>query len=532
MNEKINTLRKKVEGHIGSNKDRPEYGETELREMMQEFKTVLEELQVADEELRTQNEELLAGHFSLVEERQRYQDLFEFTPDAYLVTDLMGVVREANQAAQVLLNIDYHYLIGKPLISYVSVTHRKYFRNLLAHTYDSVDIEITFKRRSGSDFEGAVRIAQIKKPGGEITGFRWIIRDITEHKRLAQKLHESQERFLKIFTHATPGIALLTRDRRIVDSNPAFQNLLQSSSEDLVNTDLTRFIIAEDKPQFHECFQRTLNASTENGRVEIRFTRKDNTVVCSLVSFSSMLHLKDGQPHIILFINDITEQKQIAAERVEMQHRVIDSIESERSHLARDLHDNPLQTLNGVLFLLADINSTGLDPENRQKFDQVRSIVRDVANALRVTCGELRSPSLNSFGLKKGIVAYFDRFNELYPGIEISLVFEGDHNHLPERLSLALYRILQESMANVLRHAEATHVDIRVKMVEDLISVRIADNGVGFQLPASMVDFMRMGHYGLAGIAERVEMIGGTLAIESAPWIGTVIEVSVDPHSM
>ena len=61
-----------------------------------------------------------------------------------------------------------------------------------------------------------------------------------------------------------------------------------------------------------------------------------------------------------------------------------------------------------------------------------------------------------------------------------------------------------------------------------LISVRIADTGVGFQLPASMVDFMRMGHYGLSGIAEWVEMIGGTLAIQSAPGIGTVIEVSVD----
>jgi len=102
MNEKLEMMRKKVKDHAISNNDGSETMDSDLKEMLQEFMTALEELRVADDELRNQNEELVAGRQALEEERQRYQELFELAPDAYLITDHVGVVREANQAALLL----------------------------------------------------------------------------------------------------------------------------------------------------------------------------------------------------------------------------------------------------------------------------------------------------------------------------------------------------------------------------------------------------------------------------------------------
>ncbi len=153
MNEKLEMMRKKVEDHTISNHDGSEAMDSDLKEMLQEFMTALEELRVADDELRSQNEELVAGRQALEEERQRYQELFELAPDAYLITDHVGVVREANQAALLLLNIDYKFLVGKPLTSFVPEEKRRTFRRFMANIDQTVDLEMTFRRRGGSNIK-------------------------------------------------------------------------------------------------------------------------------------------------------------------------------------------------------------------------------------------------------------------------------------------------------------------------------------------------------------------------------------------
>jgi PAS domain S-box-containing protein len=529
MNHKIEMMRKKVEGQLGSNKDGPGPKDSHQSEVLQEFMTVLEELQVADEELRTQNEELIAGRQALEEERRRYQELFDLSPDAYLVTNSMGVVLEANRTALFLFNIDYRFLIKKPLISFIPEANRRAFRRTIMSIDEMIDIEMTFSRRGKlPDFEAAVRIAPMSNPQGVLIGFRWIIRDITEQKQLAWELRVSQERFQKVFTNTSTGIALLKMNGQIAESNTAFQNLLQTTPEELKKEDLSEFVVSDDKPLFNDRLRRLFDLPVENTKGEIRFSRKDGSVFWGLISFSMMSQGEGSQPYAILIVEDITIQKQLTSERIEMHHRVIDSIEAERNNLARELHDNPLQTLNGALFLLVDIDYERLDDENAQKLILVRQTLRDVANSIRLTCSDLRSPTLNTFGLKKGIMAYIHQFIEHNPNIKINLKGEGEETPLPDRLSLALFRIVQESMDNVLRHSDATQVDITLNFTHPMILLRIADNGVGFDPPKNFIDLMRNGHYGIAGIAERVEMFGGDLKIDSNPGSGTVVEVTVN----
>ncbi len=109
----------------------------------------------------------------------------------------------------------------------------------------------------------------MKTPEGKVKGFRWVIRDITEQKRLSQELRESQERFQKIFANATLGITLLKMNRQIVDSNSSFQNLLKSRAEELQNADLARFVFKDDGPFLDACLRRLSNSQAGSSRVEI-----------------------------------------------------------------------------------------------------------------------------------------------------------------------------------------------------------------------------------------------------------------------
>ena len=157
----------------------------------QDLQTTVEELRVADEELRQQNEELLQAHLELDEERRRYRELFEFAPDAYLVTSLAGIILEANQPASRLLGIPSSYLPGKALATYIASEDRPRFRALLNHPGD-VDAahSALFRMRTRDGLRPYVELTYslVKSSDQSPTGIRWLIRDVTEQERMARQI--------------------------------------------------------------------------------------------------------------------------------------------------------------------------------------------------------------------------------------------------------------------------------------------------------------------------------------------------------
>jgi PAS domain S-box-containing protein len=171
----------------------------QLEESLEGLSTAIEELQVAGEELRQQNEELALARSVIEEERARYQGLFDFAPDAYLVTNPHGIIREANQAAVALLSAGKDFLVGKPLVRYVAKEDHKLFHlrlSTLAEQERWEDWEPTFKPPRGKAFPAALAINAIRDLDGKLVGLRWLIRDITERKRaerLLQVAHDELE---------------------------------------------------------------------------------------------------------------------------------------------------------------------------------------------------------------------------------------------------------------------------------------------------------------------------------------------------
>ncbi len=210
--------------------------------------------------------------------------------------------------------------------------------------------------------------------------------------------------------------------------------------------------------------------------------------------------------------------------RVRVQHRLIQQREMERLHIASQLHDSVLQELIGIHFNFSEaINITDKDMR-LQKMDAIQHEIREQIHALRDYCIELRPPSLAPFGLERAIRSHMSTFHDHYPGYHCSLNLYEDGKTLPEELRMALYRVYQEAMNNIIKHAGADHVWVRLSLRNDQVELEIRDNGKGFLLPEHWAEKMaHLGHFGLLGMQERLEAMGGKLRILTRSGKGTKI---------
>lgn len=184
-----------------------------VRATCEELYTTLEELQVAEEDLREHNEQLAAAHEAVEAERQCYQELFEFAPDGYLVTDTEGVIQAANRAVAMLLNCSQQLLVGKPLVVFVAQQeHRSFYSELTRlRQVDGVkDWEVRVYPRDGEAIDAALSVAVVRNRQGELVALRWLLRDITERKqneKIRRDLEKEKElsqlklRFFSMVSH-------------------------------------------------------------------------------------------------------------------------------------------------------------------------------------------------------------------------------------------------------------------------------------------------------------------------------------------
>ena len=190
--------------------------EDELEATLEDLATAVEELRVADEELRQQNAELSNAYGALERERQRYQELFEFAPDAYLVTDLKGTIQQANRAAGALLRMPRKYMVGKPLGAYIERDDFHAFRTRLQRLAEIDDDrvrewDVRLRPRGYREpTDASVSVGAVRDMNGKVVGLRWLLRDITERKRAEaeiQRLNAELERRVRERTGQLEAVA-------------------------------------------------------------------------------------------------------------------------------------------------------------------------------------------------------------------------------------------------------------------------------------------------------------------------------------
>jgi len=215
------------------------------------------------------------------------------------------------------------------------------------------------------------------------------------------------------------------------------------------------------------------------------------------------------------------EVRRHVVEVEQLHKRLLRAREEERKSLARELHDEAIQSLVGMNYRLAHLESG--------QTQTLRQEVLRIVEELRGMIHRLRPPALDNFGLVTAVRSELrERTVRSHGSLRIDLHVEGDPEMgIPEEVGLCLYRVMQEALTNVERHSEAGQVDVTLVMEEEESRLSVRDNGKGFPVPQQLGLLLEADHFGLVGVRERVELLHGTLEIDSAPGSGTTLRARI-----
>lgn len=430
---------------------------------------------------------------------------------------------------------------------------------------DTPRVTANFERAlTGVSFQDLVEIDQhyyliyyepVRNSSGEITGVIGTSLDITDNKRLQQELYErvqelgslekdlqqrleerkralellndseealqlSEQRFRTIFQSADIGIELVDLDGRLMACNPSVARIFGYDEQELLETAIEKIDHPVNVTFLDEKFKRLQAGNLDHYTTERAYRHKSGQVIWCVATVTLVRGINGAPQYTICMITDETEMR-------EMHRRLAAGREEERHFLARELHDGPIQDLYGLSYSLKAFADRLPDEIDTGVVEDILSDVQKVVHTLRNISSELRPPALAPFGLEKAIRSHAQQFRDAHPALKVRLDLLPDGQRLPSNIRLALFRIYQASLANVLRHAEANQVDILLEVDDEQVRLEVRDDGKGFVTPARWIHLARNGHLGIVGAIERAESIGGVLEIESAPGKGTRVCVVV-----
>ena len=230
--------------------------------------------------------------------------------------------------------------------------------------------------------------------------------------------------------------------------------------------------------------------------------------------------------------NAMTESLERAAqeraERDELRARYVSGViaaqEEERKRIARELHDGTSQTLTSLLVGLRTLEGTCIGEESRQQLEDLRRVAVQTLEEVHDLALRLRPSVLDDLGLPAALGRHISEYNQRH-SVKADLVVHGlGEERLPAPVETALYRIVQEALTNVVRHARARHASVLLEKRDGCLRVVVEDDGQGFDVSTVGRDSR---HLGLYGIRERAELLGGSVKIESEPGRGTSVFVEI-----
>ena len=358
--------------------------------------------------------------------------------------------------------------------------------------------------------------------------FESLLTEVTERLSAKQALERSEERFHTIFESVTVGIKVLDINGDILQTNSAFCNMIGYTEAELVGRRFHDFLHPEDVGKGLKLFEDVKLGKVSSFRFEHRALHKDGSILWVKTNFTVIKPgIGDAAPAFVAgIVENITESKRLEAEMAELSSRLQSSVEMERLRVAQELHDGPMQSLHSAIYRIEELRSKSA-PSLADDLKDVKETIQSVLQDLRGTAKELRPPTLSSFGLENAIRSHANDIADKYPHLSIQLSLAHDRQMLPEKVRLALFRIFQQCMANVLRHSGATHVRVRFSFDVEEAYLEVSDDGKGFDVPSNWIQFLRQGHYGLASAAERATSLGGVLKVESKPGGSTMVRVRI-----
>jgi two-component system sensor histidine kinase UhpB len=286
-------------------------------------------------------------------------------------------------------------------------------------------------------------------------------------------------------------------------------------------------ILPQDAERIHLRIEEALR-ERRGFRCDYRVTRKNGDIRV-LQDRGNVILNAEAQPiRLVGTAQDVTERKRAekalrkyAARLKALSRRLLEVQEAERRHLARELHDEFGQVLSAITLHLHAARSLA-GGAALPRLDECSKLLKQAGEQVRTLALELRPTMLDSLGLESTLRWLADHHQQA-TGCEVKVLGHLSGTPLPPELAIACFRVAQEALTNAMRHAAARHFWIEMSQSEKNLELAVSDDGVGFDVALIQVQAAKRGSLGLLGMRERVQVLGGTLDVESAPGRGTRI---------
>ena len=363
--------------------------------------------------------------------------------------------------------------------------------------------------------------------GGK-TQFQTLFQDITERKRVEMALRQSEEFNSSLLNNCPSPILVLNADASVKYVNPALEQLTGFSSAELVGKNPPYpWWIEETREELSQRLMLAMRRGRGTGKSETLLRKKNEELFWVEKTFKTVKVNGEFKYYLINWV-DLTERKRLKANMEFYLSEITRSQEAERKRIAREIHDESIQSLSTLALGIDAIakEKEKLPKDVIRRLKGLRAETNSILDGLRRFSHELRPGVIDQIGLVPALEILIE---ELHKGNNVktnSLEVIGSERRLTTNTELVLFRIAQEALRNVKRHSGATQSAIRLKFTRGKVRLTVSDNGKGFEPPEILSDFAVESKLGLIGMQERTRLLNGKLLVRS--WVGRGTTVIVE----
>ncbi len=543
------------------------------------------ELQVHQVELEMQNSELQGARDRLEIQLEKYTDLYDFAPVGYFSLDEQGSIMEVNLTGAAMLGLERSRLVNRRLPRFVAPASQPMFMTFLKKVFTGSKAQICealFQKEGGGTFWASVRATPAVCLKGVPKWCRASFVDITRHKLVNDKLRESDERYRTLFDLGPVGVYSCEASGVIREFNRAAVEVwgCKPALGDTEKRFCGSFKLFRPDGRFVPHAQCPM-AEVLSGKIaevrdmEVLIERPDGSRVTVVVNIRPLKNERGEVTGAINCFYDITARKRAEATQLRikvlgasnrklemeivrrqrvvkalnkserssrqlldqsrlMQERlrllsrqVLSAQEDERKRISRELHDVIAQTLTGINVRLSALKKEAtIDTKNLERnIARTQELVEHSVDIVHQFARELRPTVLDDLGLIPALHTFMKSFKE-QTGIGVSLSAFASIEQVDGDKRTVLYRVAQEALTNVARHAHASQAEVSIQKLDGVVCMKIKDNGNGFQ-EESVLRARKNQRLGLLSMRERLEMVGGNFTVKSAPGKGTTVQAQI-----
>ncbi len=352
-------------------------------------------------------------------------------------------------------------------------------------------------------------------------------KDLAQLKQADVDLQASERNYKVLFENANDAIWIHDLEGEITAANEAHARLTGYSVEELSHMNVHGFLSEDSLALAKQVRHRLYQGEIINKPYEQRMVKRDGSE--AILRLSTSLITTDGVPTAFYNIaRDVTEEERLQENMRFYIRQAVRAQEEERKRIARELHDDTAQVLTSLLRQLDNLirQKPYLSTGDMFALENLKVELSRGLQGVHRLGQDLRPSLLDDLGLIPALRSVTKSLQQ-YDGIVTELKILGSERRFSPEVEIGVFRIVQEALSNIRRHAQASESQVVIEFTEDRTKVTISDNGQGFELSGRVGDLPRTGKLGLAGMQERAQLLGGTLEVQSTPSKGTTLVVEI-----